>query len=228
MKKKQSEISEELILECAWSLLKEEGIEKFSMRRLADKLGIQAPSLYWYFKSKQNIYQRLANQISKIIVEQFQGEGCWKEQLRGIARTTKDVLCRYPCSTQIMMMTLPMEQDIIRLNNRMLLCVDHTPLEEKQKLQVVLTLMNYVFNFVLDRYQHEQNVVTMMSNDVDEASNEETMVSLLESMDETEAGVFKRMTKDNIFNEMGSEDAFEFGLNLILLGVEQVIQEKLT
>lgn len=88
----------------------EVGIEKFSMRRLADRLGIQAPSLYWYFKSKQNLYQRLANQVSKIILEEFHSEGDWKEQLTELAGTVRSVLSRYPCSTQLMMMTLPMNR----------------------------------------------------------------------------------------------------------------------
>lgn len=89
MKKQQPQISEEKILEASWELLKEEGLEKFSLRRLADRLGIQAPSLYWYFKSKQDLYQRLANQVSKVILEEFQVDGDWKDQLAGLAGTAK-------------------------------------------------------------------------------------------------------------------------------------------
>ena len=96
MKKQQPQISEDKILETSWELLGEEGIEKFSMRRLADRLGIQAPSLYWYFKSKQNLYQRLANQVSKIILEEFHSEGDWKEQLAGLAVTIRSVLAGIP------------------------------------------------------------------------------------------------------------------------------------
>lgn len=43
MKKQQPQISEEKILETSWELLGEGGIETFSMRRLANRLGIQAP-----------------------------------------------------------------------------------------------------------------------------------------------------------------------------------------
>jgi len=111
MKKQQPQISEDTILGASWELLREEGIEKFTLRRLADRLGIQAPSLYWYFKSKQDLYQRLANQVSKIILEEFHSDGDWKEQLTGLATTVRSVLGRYPCSTQLMMMTLPHEPD---------------------------------------------------------------------------------------------------------------------
>ncbi len=212
-------------MESSWELLGEEGIEKFSMRRLADRLGIQAPSIYWYFKSKQKLYQRLANQVSKVILEEFRSEGDWKEQLTELAVTQRSVLSRYPCSTQLMMMTLPHEPDIIRFTNRMLLCVESTPLTQEQKLQAVNTLVNYVFYFVLDHYQHERNVSQMLKENKNAQPGEE-MVRLLEDMSESEAGLFRRMFENRLFELMGSDESFGFGLKLILLGIEQVIKEQ--
>ncbi|CAF1841930.1 TetR/AcrR family transcriptional regulator C-terminal domain-containing protein [Bacillus subtilis] len=224
MKKQQPQISEEKILETSWELLGEGGIETFSMRRLANRLGIQAPSLYWYFKSKQKLYQRLANQVSSMILEEFHSEGDWKEQLMGLAITVRNVLSRYPCSTQLMMMTLPHEPDIIRFTNRMLLCVESTTLKQEQKMQVVTTLVNYVFYFVLDDYQHERNVTAILK-DQEEHPGEE-MIRLLDSMSETDAGLFRRMFTNGLFELMGTDRAFEFGLKLILYGIERVIKEQ--
>lgn len=225
MKKQQPQISEDKILEASWELLGEEGIEKFSLRRLAERLGIQAPSLYWYFKSKQNLYYRLANQVSKIILDEFHSEGDWKEQLTGLAVTVRSVLSRYPCSTQLMMLTLPHEPDIIRFTNRMLLCVESTPLEQEQKLQAVLTLVNYVFYFVLDDYQHQRNVSAILKEQGVLTDGE--MTRLLDSMSEMEAGLFRRLFKSRLFDLMGTDEAFEFGVKLILLGIEQVIQAQI-
>ncbi|WP_433753864.1 TetR/AcrR family transcriptional regulator C-terminal domain-containing protein [Paenibacillus amylolyticus] len=222
MKKQQPQISEDKILETSWQLLAAEGIEKFSMRRLADKLGIQAPSLYWYFKSKQSLYQRLANQISKIILDEFHAEGDWRDQMEGLALTVRNVLSRYPCSTQLMMMTLPHEPDMIRFTNRMLLCMESTPLEQEQKLQAVLTLVNYVFYFVLDDYQHQRNISAVLKDQ--EVLQGEEMIQLLDSMSEKEAGIFSRMYKSGMFEVMGTDGAFEFGVTLILSGIEQVIK----
>lgn len=213
-------------MEVSWLLLGEDGIDKFSMRRLADRLGIQAPSLYWYFKSKQHLYYRMANQISKIILEEFQSTGDWKEQLTELAAIVRSVLSRYPCSTQLMMLTLPHEPDIIRFTNRMLLCVESTPLEQEQKLQAVLTLVNFVFYFVLDHYQHQRNVAAIVAgDDVPPAGG---MLNLLDSMSETDAGLFRKIYKTGLFEFMGTDAAFEFGLKLILLGIEQMIEKSNT
>lgn len=224
MKKQQPQISEGKILETSWELLGEEGIEKFSMRRLADRLGIQAPSLYWYFKSKQKLYQRLANQVSGMILEEFHSEGDWKEQLKELAETVRSVLSRHPCSPQLMMMTLPHEPDIIRFTNRMLLCVESTPLEQAEKMQVVTTLLNYVIYFVLDDYQHERNVSAMLKEQ--ETNPGDEMIRLLNSMSEADAGLFRGMFTNGLFELMGTDVAFEFGVKLILLGIEQVIKEQ--
>ncbi|MNC26622.1 hypothetical protein D3C75_747610 [compost metagenome] len=162
--------------------------------------------------------------MSRIILEEFHSEGDWKEQLTGLAITVRSVLGRYPCSTQLMMMTLPHEPDIIRFTNRMLLCVESTPLEQEQKMQVVTTLVNYVFYFVLDDYQHER-IVSEMLHDQGAVPGEE-MVRLLNSMSEADAGLFRRMFTNGLFDLMGTDRAFEFGLKLILLGIEQVIKEQ--
>lgn len=228
MKKQQPQISEDKILSMSWALLGEGGIEKFSMRRLADRLGIQAPSLYWHFKSKQAIYQRLANQVSRMILESHRPQGDWSEQLRGMAFAIRSVLSQYPCSTQLMMATLPHEPDIIRFNNRMLKCVEPTPLEQAHKLQVVLTLMNYVFNFVLDDYEHQRNVAALMQEEGGTPQPGDRVTRLLDTMDEDEAGLFQVMYRNNLFELMGTDEAFEFGLQVILLGVQQVIQQQTT
>ncbi|MCT2346315.1 TetR/AcrR family transcriptional regulator C-terminal domain-containing protein [Niallia taxi] len=224
MKKQQPQISEDKILATSWELLGEDGIEKLSMRKLANRLGIQAPSLYWYFKSKQNLYQRLANTVSKVILEEFHSDGDWKEQLTELAITTRSVLSRYPCSTQLMMMTLPHEPDIIRFTNTMLLCVESTPLEQEQKMQVVTTLVNYVFYFVLDDYQHERNVSAMLKEQ--ETLPGDELIRLLDTMSEQDAGLFKRMFTGGLFEMMGTDAAFDFGLKVIILGIEQVIMEQ--
>lgn len=221
--KKQPQISEERILEASWALLGEEGLEKFSLRRLADRLQIQAPSLYWYFKSKQALYQRLAGDVSRVILEEFRHDGEWKEQLAELAVTVRNVLKRYPCSTQLMMMTLPHEPDIIRFTNRMLLCVESTPLDQAEKMQVVTTLVNYVYYFVLDDYQHERNIATMLKEGTGLPGDE--MLHLMDTMREQDVGLFRRMYTTGLFKLMGSDTAFEFGLKVILLGIEQVIKE---
>jgi AcrR family transcriptional regulator len=47
------------ILEAAWELARTEGLAGVSLRDVARKIGMRPPSLYWYFESKQAIYDAM-------------------------------------------------------------------------------------------------------------------------------------------------------------------------
>jgi AcrR family transcriptional regulator len=47
------------ILEAAWELVRAEGLAALSLRDLAGKVGMRAPSLYSYFESKHAIYDAM-------------------------------------------------------------------------------------------------------------------------------------------------------------------------
>ena len=51
------------ILDTARKLLEEEGLEAFSMRHLAERLGIRAPSLYKHFANKEALEAALLSQV---------------------------------------------------------------------------------------------------------------------------------------------------------------------
>jgi TetR/AcrR family tetracycline transcriptional repressor len=50
----------EEVVRAGLRLLDEVGLEKLSLRKLAKELGIQAPTLYWHFKNKQDLLDEMA------------------------------------------------------------------------------------------------------------------------------------------------------------------------
>ncbi|MBK5330901.1 MAG: TetR/AcrR family transcriptional regulator [Ilumatobacteraceae bacterium] len=58
------------ILDAAWELVREEGLAGLSMRDLAGRVGMQAPSLYSYFESKHAIYDAMFAQGARAYLEQ--------------------------------------------------------------------------------------------------------------------------------------------------------------
>jgi AcrR family transcriptional regulator len=57
------------ILDAAWELVREEGLAALSMRDLARRVGMQAPSLYSYFASKHAIYDAMFAQGAMAFTE---------------------------------------------------------------------------------------------------------------------------------------------------------------
>jgi AcrR family transcriptional regulator len=66
------------IIDAAWSLVKEEGLAGLSLRDLARRAGITAPTVYAYFKSKNDIYDamfgRAATEFAERMAEPYGSE----------------------------------------------------------------------------------------------------------------------------------------------------------
>lgn len=59
------------ILEAAWEMVRAEGLAALSLRDLARKVGMQAPSLYSYFDSKHAIYDAMFLQGNLELLERY-------------------------------------------------------------------------------------------------------------------------------------------------------------
>jgi AcrR family transcriptional regulator len=57
------------ILEAAWEQVRAEGLAALSLRDLASRVGMQAPSLYSYFDSKHAIYDAMFAQGAREVLE---------------------------------------------------------------------------------------------------------------------------------------------------------------
>ena len=56
-------LQREEILEAALALLNEVGLDQFSTRRLAERLGVQQPALYWHFRNKSALLDALNGEM---------------------------------------------------------------------------------------------------------------------------------------------------------------------
>ncbi|MBA2274027.1 MAG: TetR/AcrR family transcriptional regulator [Actinobacteria bacterium] len=72
------------ILEAAWELARAEGLAALSLRDLARKVGMKAPSLYSYFDSKNAIYDAMYAQGSRQYLERDAGLGLTGEPLNDL------------------------------------------------------------------------------------------------------------------------------------------------
>ena len=61
------------ILDAAWALVREHGLAALSLRDLAARVGMRAPSLYQYFASKHAIYDAMFAQGMRAALEAVEG-----------------------------------------------------------------------------------------------------------------------------------------------------------
>ena len=73
------------ILEAAWELARIQGLAGISLRELAQKIGMRPPSLYWYFDSKNAIYDAMFAQGNRQLLA-LMAEVDWPDDAKGILR----------------------------------------------------------------------------------------------------------------------------------------------
>lgn len=90
-------IQREQIVAAALKLLDEKGIEGLSLRRLAQDLAIQAPSLYWHFANKQAVIEAVANALLADVAREVPADLDWRatctlisDELRQALKSRRD------------------------------------------------------------------------------------------------------------------------------------------
>jgi AcrR family transcriptional regulator len=82
------------ILEAAWELVRSQGLAGLSMRDVARTIGMRPPSLYWYFESKQAIYDEMFAEANRQLLARL-AEVDWPEDPREILRLSARVFVEF-------------------------------------------------------------------------------------------------------------------------------------
>lgn len=88
---KSPRIEPEAVVRAGLEILDEEGLDNITLRKIASRLGVQAPALYWHFKDKSDIIDDMAQAILKeggiedLVVPS--DKGAWADWLTCTAHT---------------------------------------------------------------------------------------------------------------------------------------------
>jgi len=83
------------IVEEAVALLDEAGYEGVTMRALGTRLQVSAPSLYWHFPSKQELWEDVADALVDGVVEKSAGEANPGERVLALLADFRSALLRH-------------------------------------------------------------------------------------------------------------------------------------
>jgi AcrR family transcriptional regulator len=97
----RARLNRERVLQTAIRLADEEGIEKLSMRRLGEGLGVEAMSLYNHVSNKEDLLNGMIDTLYGEI-ELPSHDDDWKTALRKRSVSVRDVLLRHPWANGLM------------------------------------------------------------------------------------------------------------------------------
>jgi AcrR family transcriptional regulator len=93
------------IIDAALAILRDEGLSKVTMRRIAQALDTGPASLYVYVRNTADLHVQILDALLATVIESLTGEGTWRDKVKQVLSRYMFVLFDYP---EIARMTLTM------------------------------------------------------------------------------------------------------------------------
>jgi TetR/AcrR family tetracycline transcriptional repressor len=197
----QKGLARSTVVEAALDLLDEVGLDALTMRRLAAKLDVQNPALYWHFRNKQELLDEMCRAMLEPSLGPPEPDETWQEWLtrrahlyRGILRSRRDgarvIVSGYPG---------PNVGQKFEVELRIMIRFGFTP---AAAMHAIGALSHYTTGFVLDEQARERD------------ASPERLASFAADYPTVVAAVREGGTPT-------SDDAYAFGLRLLIDGMER-------
>lgn len=203
-------IEREKILEAALALLNEVGLDQFTTRRLAEKLGVQQPALYWHFKSKNDLLDAMNSRIlSSYHATRVPRRGeAWDQFTLVKARQFRKALLAFRDGARVNAGTRPGNDEFAEFEQQLSLYAE-AGFSPAAALNASIAIARYVLGFVLEE-QGER---------VDEAGDSDPMDAVA-AFPLLSAGVKSLMVRGSI----NTDAAFETGLGYLVQGMRLTLE----
>ena len=146
--------SQQKIIDAALELLKEDGLSNISLRKLADRVHLKAPALYWYFKSKEELVDYMAEAILAREfpeVEPRQDGQSWQDWLTDHMIRLRQSMLTYPDGARTVAGAhLYPAVTLARSFEAGLASLSTAGINLKMARQIMMTATNYTFGYVIE------------------------------------------------------------------------------
>lgn len=156
-------IGREQIVESAFQLLDEAGIEGVSLRKVACQLGIRAPSLYWHFKSKRALVDAMADALIEDVARDIPAGQPWRTTLLQIAQELRHGFKAHRDGARVYAGTYLASENVLRLGESMIKALAEAGAPVDFAATAAMDLGYYVMGFVIEEqavpdYRHLEDV----------------------------------------------------------------------
>jgi AcrR family transcriptional regulator len=202
-------LSKERVLRTAMTLADDGGIDSLSMRKLAQKLAVEPMSLYFYVANKAQLLSGMAD----IVISEFElpeSRGDWRAEVRRSAVSAHDVLMRHPWACTLVMSTKT-----------------NAPARLRQMEWLLGHLRDAGFSAEMTHYAYHALDSHIIGSTLWESgfSANPDLLNVAKSFVQRAHDAFPRVAEhaeQHFAPRRNAVRAFEFGLDLILDGLEKV------
>lgn len=150
MKKKQApQVDREKILECALAIIDSDGLNGFSLAKVAAGVGITAPSLYYYYSDKAEILLGVSNHIFSRVVQSIpRRRGDWRDVMISVCVDARRTMLKHPKAAPLLLL-YPPRHILLEGYERGLRLMEKAGVPPGQRLQISLGLENLTWGAAL-------------------------------------------------------------------------------
>lgn len=208
-------LTREAIVDAALRVLDREGMDGLSMRRVGEELGTGAASLYWHVRNKEELLQLLFERAMGEIDLPTPDPTRWREQLKDLGRQSRALMRRHRDIGRISLGRVPAGPTLAGLTEWLFELLQPVGIPD-----LVIAYLGDLMGLYVGAYAFEESlgVITPTGEDL---SPEEFVAMLREYVASLPRERFPRTVDavDELFAG-GPDERFEFGLELIVRGVE--------
>jgi TetR/AcrR family tetracycline transcriptional repressor len=146
-------LTTDVIARTALGVLNEVGLDGLTMRVLAKELGVQAPTLYWHVKNKQELLDAMADRLAVETAEGLEAprrDESWQDWLSALAGRMRGAMLRYRDGARVAAgaySSNPVVGRTVELILRTLQDAGFTPAEAARTFPV---LLHYTVGFTIE------------------------------------------------------------------------------
>jgi len=148
--RRRDPLTREAIVKTAMEVLDAEGLDGFSMRRVAERLDTGAASLYWHVGSKDGLLDLI---LDEVIGEQHvpaPEPERWREQVKEVAREMRAAILRHRDVVRVSLGRVPMGPNAVRYSERVLAILRAGGVPDQLAVQSYLLLISVINGFTVD------------------------------------------------------------------------------
>jgi TetR/AcrR family tetracycline transcriptional repressor len=148
------------VVQAALAVLDEVGLDQLTMRRLAERLGVKAASLYRHVRDKEELLVLLADAISGEI-QTPRATLPWQRRLAELARGYRRRLLAHRDAARLLAETSPVGPRRLRHIETVLSCLRSAGLRRRDAARVAHHLNNFVTEFAADEARYAAAAAAM-------------------------------------------------------------------
>lgn len=161
----EPKLSKEKIVQAAFQLLTENPeLEKLSMRKVAQKLDIKAPAIYWHVENKQALLQSMAEEIENHFIPPKPQEN-WKETIYAYMENYYELYQQYPCAIEIEIQTIPSYPSRLRNLDVILGVLNEAGFSIELSYMTITSLQHLLFGMLMDSAEEKKLYNKVMAGD---------------------------------------------------------------